>query len=240
MVAALDPLVAAGRGRRDGRRSAVIAGACTMAHWRSCARTSGSTYDAVDTGLGGYHLAQLAIGVLGVLVITRRVLHRHDPLELHGGAHAGCRCCGPRRRLRGGDLRADAGLRRSSPSSRGQAMSPSTTSSTGSARRRGARGDRGRAVPDRVGRVGRARLLLRNTAGGIATFVGAAVRAARHRAMLPDSGSDSSALPAAATPARRSSHVRQPHHAAWGGFALFCGWALWRSSAPSSLKRRDA
>ena len=55
---AMAGLGAAGRCRADGR-------------WSSpAARTIGSTYDSINTAVGGYHLAQLAIGVLGVLVIT--------------------------------------------------------------------------------------------------------------------------------------------------------------------------
>ena len=37
---------------------------------RSSSRDERARYDPIDTGVGGYHLAQLAIGVLGVLVIT--------------------------------------------------------------------------------------------------------------------------------------------------------------------------
>jgi ABC-2 type transport system permease protein len=47
----------------------LIAGA-QMARWDRLTLHERLTYDAVNVGVGGYHLAQLAIGVLGVLVIS--------------------------------------------------------------------------------------------------------------------------------------------------------------------------
>jgi len=44
--------------------------AVTMAHWNRIDAHDRITFDPINTALGGYHLAQLAIGVLGVLVIT--------------------------------------------------------------------------------------------------------------------------------------------------------------------------
>lgn len=41
-----------------------------MSRWSHMSPHDRLTYDAVNTGVGGWHLAQLAIGVLGVLVIT--------------------------------------------------------------------------------------------------------------------------------------------------------------------------
>src|SRR3954469_20826481 len=44
--------------------------AVQMSHWAQLEPQERLRYDAIDVGVGGYHLAQLAIGVLGVLVIT--------------------------------------------------------------------------------------------------------------------------------------------------------------------------
>ena len=44
--------------------------AAQMSRWDRLPVHERLAYDAVNTGVGGYHLAQLAIGVLGVLIIT--------------------------------------------------------------------------------------------------------------------------------------------------------------------------
>ena len=44
--------------------------AVQMSRWAHLGAEERSHFDAIDAGVGGYHLAQLAIGVLGVLVIT--------------------------------------------------------------------------------------------------------------------------------------------------------------------------
>ena len=66
---ALDALVAAGRGGRDAGLG--------IGHRRCPDEPLGAArprdlarFDSIDIGVSGYHLAQLAIGVLGVLVIT--------------------------------------------------------------------------------------------------------------------------------------------------------------------------
>ncbi len=41
-----------------------------MSRWNVTSAEDRSVYDSIDTGVGGYHLAQLVIGVLGVLVIS--------------------------------------------------------------------------------------------------------------------------------------------------------------------------
>ena len=48
----------------------ILVSAVQMAHWNQMSFQDRATFDPVDTSLGGWHLAQLAIGVLGVLVIT--------------------------------------------------------------------------------------------------------------------------------------------------------------------------
>ncbi len=42
----------------------------TMGRWDRLSPQDRATFDPINTALGGYHLAQLAIGVLGVLVIS--------------------------------------------------------------------------------------------------------------------------------------------------------------------------
>jgi ABC-2 type transport system permease protein len=44
--------------------------AVQMSRWGSTSAHDQAVYDSIDVGVGGYHLAQLAIGVLGVLVIS--------------------------------------------------------------------------------------------------------------------------------------------------------------------------
>jgi len=48
----------------------ILVSAVQMAHWNQMSPRDQATFDPVDTSLGGWHLAQLAIGVLGVLLIT--------------------------------------------------------------------------------------------------------------------------------------------------------------------------
>jgi ABC-2 type transport system permease protein len=48
----------------------IVFAAVQMAHWSGMSPHDRATFDPVDTALGGWHIAQLAVGVLGVLVIT--------------------------------------------------------------------------------------------------------------------------------------------------------------------------
>ena len=47
-----------------------IVAAVQMSRWSHLEPQERLRYDAIDVGVGGYHLAQLAIGVLGVLIIS--------------------------------------------------------------------------------------------------------------------------------------------------------------------------
>ncbi|WP_026910373.1 ABC transporter permease subunit [Patulibacter minatonensis] len=49
---------------------AVGISAVQMSRWASTSAQDKAVYDSIDVGVGGYHLAQLAIGVLGVLAIS--------------------------------------------------------------------------------------------------------------------------------------------------------------------------
>jgi len=48
----------------------VLIAAISMGRWSQLSPHDRATFDSIDRSLGGYHLAQLAIGVLGVLVIS--------------------------------------------------------------------------------------------------------------------------------------------------------------------------
>jgi len=48
----------------------VLIAAVSMNRWSHLSPHEQATFDSIDRSLGGYHLAQLAIGVLGVLVIS--------------------------------------------------------------------------------------------------------------------------------------------------------------------------
>jgi ABC-type transport system involved in multi-copper enzyme maturation permease subunit len=48
----------------------IIFSAVQMGHWGSLSVHDRLAFDSIDAGLGGYHLALLAIGVLGVVVIS--------------------------------------------------------------------------------------------------------------------------------------------------------------------------
>ena len=48
----------------------VLIAAVSMGRWSQFSPHDRVTFDSIDRSLGGYHLAQLAIGVLGVLVIS--------------------------------------------------------------------------------------------------------------------------------------------------------------------------
>ncbi len=48
----------------------IVISAVQMAHWDQLSPRDRATFDPIDVSLGGWHVAQLAIGVLGVLVIS--------------------------------------------------------------------------------------------------------------------------------------------------------------------------
>jgi ABC-2 type transport system permease protein len=49
---------------------AILVAVVQMNRWSHLSLHDRATYDSIDTGVGGYHLAQLAIGVLGVMIIS--------------------------------------------------------------------------------------------------------------------------------------------------------------------------
>ncbi|HEX3803623.1 MAG TPA: hypothetical protein VHV75_12370 [Solirubrobacteraceae bacterium] len=48
----------------------IVIAAIDMSRWATISAHDKATFSAIDTSLAGYHFAQLAIGVLGVLVVT--------------------------------------------------------------------------------------------------------------------------------------------------------------------------
>jgi ABC-type transport system involved in multi-copper enzyme maturation permease subunit len=48
----------------------MLVAAVQMSQWGSMSAEARASFSSIDSGVGGYHLAQLAIGVLGVLVIS--------------------------------------------------------------------------------------------------------------------------------------------------------------------------
>ena len=119
------------------------------------------------------HLAQLAIGVLGVLVDHRRVRDRDDPLDARWPCRGGCRCCGRSSGCSRSHLRADACSPRSSPSSPAgdprRALAVQHRSATPALC---AWWSMTGAVPDGVGLLGTALgFVLRNTAAAISAIV---------------------------------------------------------------------
>ena len=48
----------------------ILVAAVQMNRWTHLSVHDRVTFDSIDSGVGGYHLAQLAIGVLGVMIIT--------------------------------------------------------------------------------------------------------------------------------------------------------------------------
>ena len=101
VVAALDALDAARRGRHDDRLGVLIAGRPTQLGAR-CDAAGARAFDADDHAASALYFAQLAIGVLGVLVISGEYSTGMIRSSLIGGARGGCRCCGRSSRLRRG------------------------------------------------------------------------------------------------------------------------------------------
>jgi hypothetical protein len=48
----------------------ILVSSVQMAHWNQMHADDRRSFNAIDSSLGGWHLAQLAVGVLGVLIIT--------------------------------------------------------------------------------------------------------------------------------------------------------------------------
>ena len=216
-----------------------------MNRWNSMGPGDRLHFNPIDTGLGGYHFAQLAIGVLGVLVLSGEYSTGSDPLELHGRAEAPAGALGEGGDVRGGHVRADADL--------GADRVPRVAGDP----HRASRADTRSATPPALRAwVGTALYLtvlgvlalslgaiVRNTAGGIALFAGLLFVVPGLAAILPTSTQNAinPYLPSVAGTGLLSGTRDAYTFSPWGGFALFCGYTvLALVIAAFLMKRRDA
>ncbi len=227
-----------------GGLGALVA-AVEMSRWSRLPAHDRLTYDAINTAVGGYHLAQLAIGVLGVLVITG---------EYSTGMIRSSLMAVPRRlpvlwskiavyAVVSFVLMLIAAL-----------ISFFIVQSIVTQHHL----QRSISAPGALRTVIGSALfmmvlgimcvgiggIVRNTAGGIAFFVALLFVLPGISAILPSSVNDaiSPYLPLNAGTTVASHSFDNPHHlSVWGGFALFCGYALVAViGAAISLRRRDA
>ncbi len=227
-----------------GGLGALIA-AVQMSRWTRLDPGERLRYDAINTGVGGYHLAQLAIGVLGVLVISGEystgmirsslmAVPRRLPvlwakvivfalvtfvimLIASLGSFFAVQAIVTQHHVQ--HSLSDPGALRTVI---GTALFLSVLGILC------------------VGLGG----LIRNTAGGIAAFVGLLFVLPGISAILPSSTNDaiSPYLPLNAGTTIASHSFDNSHHLSpWGGFALFCGYAaVALIAAAVTLRRRDA
>jgi hypothetical protein len=222
-----------------------LVAAVQMSRWSQLSPQDRLTYDAINTGVGGYHLAQLAIGVLGVLVITG---------EYTTGMIRSSMMAVPRRLpVVWAKLAVYAAVTF-------VLMLVATLISffvvqaivTQHHVQHGI-GDPGALRTVLGGALFLTALavlclgvggILRNTAGGIATFVALLFVLPGISAILPSSVNDSISpyLPLNAGTTITSHRFDNSHHlSVWGGYALFCGYAAVAvAGAAISVVRRDA
>jgi ABC-type transport system involved in multi-copper enzyme maturation permease subunit len=223
----------------------MLVAAFQMGHWLQMDPGERARYDPIDSGVGGYHLAQLAIGVLGVLVISG---------EYSTGMIRSSFMAVPRRLP---VLWAKAAVFAATTfvlmlvSSFVSFFGVQAIVSQRHLQRSLGDPHALRAV------VGTALFLsvlgllaiglgalVRNTAGGIATFVGLLFVLPGITAILPSNLADAinPYLPLNAGFTVTTSTFENTHHLApWTGFAVFCGYAaLTLALAAWGLVRRDA
>ncbi|MEA2457686.1 MAG: type transport system permease protein, partial [Thermoleophilaceae bacterium] len=222
-----------------------VIAAFQMGHWARLDAHEKASYSAINTGVGGYHLAQLAIGVLGVLVITGEyatgmirssfmAVPRRLPVLWAKAAVFGAvtfvlmlvsalvSFFGVQAIVKQHNLQASL----SSPHALRVVVGVALFLTVLGVMTVGIGG------------------LVRNTAGGIATFVGLLFVLPGVVAILPSNISDAVTpyLPLNAGTTVATDTFDNSHHLSpWGGFALFCGYAaIAIVAAAISLKRRDA
>jgi ABC-2 type transport system permease protein len=223
----------------------VIASAVDTAHWSTMSQHARLHFDAIDDSLAGVNFAQLAVGVLGVLVITG---------EYSTGMIRSSFMAVPRRLpvlwakvsvfsavtfvlilvgaviaffISAAVVHADVSLSISQPHAERAIV--------------------GVALVMAVLAVFSVSLgaLIRNTAGGIATFAGVFFALPGIVELLGSSFQNSIGpyLPSSAASALYTAHPEADSHllSPWGGFALFCGYTLATLVAAAYLMRkRDA
>ncbi len=219
--------------------------AVQMSRWSQLEPQERSRYDAIDVGVGGYHLAQLAIGVLGVLVISGEystgmirsslmaVPHRLPVLWAKIIVFAAVTF----------GLMVVASLVSFYAV---QAIVTQQHQQVTLAAPHALRAVIGTALFLTVLGILAVGLgaLVRNTAGGIASFVALMFVLPGVVALLPASIGDAIApyMPLSAGFTVATSTFEDAHHlGTWTGFAVFCGYAaLVVAAAAVGLSRRDA
>jgi ABC-2 type transport system permease protein len=223
----------------------MLIAAFRMGHWSHLSAQERASYDPIDNGVGGYHLAQLAIGVLGVLVISGEyatgmirssfmaVPHRLPVLWAKAATFAAVTFTlmlpstfvsflGVQAIVSQHHLQASVGDPHALRAIVGTALFLTVLAVLA------------------VGIGG----LVRSTAGGIATLVGLLFVLPGITALLPSNLGDaiSPYLPLNAGFAVATSTFDNSHHLMpWTGFAVFCGYAaLALGLAALTLIRRDA
>jgi ABC-type transport system involved in multi-copper enzyme maturation permease subunit len=223
----------------------LLVAAVQMNRWTHLAPDERAVYNSIDTGVGGYHLAQLAIGVLGVLVISGEystgmirssfmaVPHRLPVLWAKIAVFAGVTFV----LMLAATLISFFGV---------QAIVTQHHVQHSLGDPGALRVVVGTALFLTVLGILAVALgaLVRNTAGGIALFVFLLFVLPGITAILPSSVADSISpyLPLSAGTTIATSTFDNSHHLApWAGFAVFCGYtALAVIAAAIGLRRRDA
>jgi ABC-2 type transport system permease protein len=223
----------------------MIIAAFRMGHWSHLSAGERARYDPIDNGVGGYHLAQLAIGVLGVIVMSGEyatgmirstlmaVPHRLPVLWAKALVFAAVTFVlmlassfvsffGVQAIVAQRNLQAHLGDPHALRAVVGTALFLTVLGVLS------------------VGLGG----LLRTTAGGIAAFVGLLFVLPGITALLPSNIGDaiSPYLPLNAGFAVATSTFDNSHHLApWTGFGVFCAYAVVAVAAAAvALVRRDA
>jgi hypothetical protein len=222
----------------------IVFGAVQMAHWSQMSAHDQATFNPIDTSLGGWHIAQLAVGVLGVLVISGEyttgmirstfgaVPHRLPVLWAKAGVYSGVVFA----------LMLPSSLIAFFVS---QVILKQHHVQTTFGSPHVARAVIGCALFLTItGLLGLAiGSLVRNTAGGIAAFAGIMFVLPGITAILPNSWGDSidPYLPLSAGTAILAIHPDSASLAPWTGLLLFLGYAAAAIAiAAFLLVRRDA
>jgi ABC-2 type transport system permease protein len=223
----------------------IAVSAVQMSRWSSLSPRDRSAFDAIDVGVSGYHLAQLAIGVLGVLVISG---------EYSTGMIRSSLMAVPKRLpvlwAKLGVFSAVTFVLMLAAAFVSffavQAIVTSHQLDHGLGDPHALRAVVGTALfLTMLGALGVGLgALIRNTAGGIAAFVGLLFVLPGVTALLPASIADAITpyLPLNAGTTVATSTFDSAHHlSTWGGFAVFCGYtAVIVAAAAVGLARRDA
>jgi ABC-2 type transport system permease protein len=216
-----------------------------MSRWTSLTLERRASFDSIDVGVGGFHLAQLAVGVLGVLVISGEystgmirsslmaVPKRLPVLWAKLGvfsavtfvlmlAAAFISFLGVQAIVTSHHVQHSLGDPHALRAVVGTALFLTVLGALG---------------------VGLG-ALIRNTAGGISAFVGLLFVLPGITALLPASTADavSPYLPLNAGTTVATSTFDNPHHlSTWGGFAVFCAYTVAIIAvAAVRMARRDA